>query len=64
MEDLLLDNFYMKKSPLMPPEPTTIPKDSSYNEFVQAHFTQQQIEQLNQAQKAKEQEAEAKLRQA
>jgi hypothetical protein len=62
MEDLLLDNFYMKRAPQMPPEPATIPKDSSYNEFIQSHFTQQQIEQLNQKQRAKEQEAEARLR--
>lgn len=63
MEDLLLDNYYMKKGPQMPPEPATVPKDSSsYNEFIQSHFTQQQIEQLNQKQRAQEQEAEARLR--
>lgn len=74
-EDLLLDNFYLKKQRMdseskqaprhyhmdfggimMPPEPATVPKQKSdsYDQFIQSHFTQQQIQQLKQVQIQKE----------
>ena len=38
-EDLLLDNFYLKKSDSLPPEPKTLTKGDSHDEKVQSNFT-------------------------
>lgn len=55
--DMLLDNFRMK----VPPEPATAPKNPSYTQFLQAHFTQQQIEELHLKQRQKEAEEQARV---
>ena len=55
--DMLLDNFRMK----VPPEPATAPKNPSYTQFLQSHFTQQQIEELHLKQRQKEAEEQARV---